>query len=86
MTFVPHKAIKGQVLVDFLPAYLISKTSKLHEDILDEVIKANMTLEDEVWQMFFYGASWMGYRGKIVAGWGWHLSHHTIMFFLVLSH
>jgi len=48
MTFVPHKAIKGQALADFLTARPVSKTLKLHEDILDEVIKANMISEDEV--------------------------------------
>ena len=49
MTFVPQKAMKGQALADFLAAYTVSETSKLHEAILDEVIKANMTSSDDVW-------------------------------------
>ena len=70
MTFVPQKAIKGQSPSEFLTAHLVSKTSKSHEKISDEVIEANMTSEDEVWKMFFDGASRMGHKGKIVTGWG----------------
>ena len=40
MTFVPQKVIKGQVLADFLAAHLVPVSSKLHEDIPDEVIEA----------------------------------------------
>ena len=67
MTFVPQKAIKGQALADFLAAHPVPETSKLHEDIPDEVIKANMTSSDGVWQMFFDSASRIGLKGKIVA-------------------
>ena len=41
MIFVLQKAIKCQALVDFLVAYSVPETLKLHEDILDEVIEAN---------------------------------------------
>ena len=44
----PQKAIKGQALADFLAAHPISETSKLHEDIPDKVIEANMTSGDDV--------------------------------------
>ena len=67
MTFVPKKAIKGQALADFLAAHPIPETLKLHEDILDEVIKANITSSDDVWQLFFDGASRIEPKGKIVA-------------------
>jgi len=70
MTFVPQKVIKGQALADFLAAHLIPKTLKLHTDIPDEVIEANMISEDDVWQMFFYGASRIGPTGKTIAGVG----------------
>jgi len=36
----------------------------------NEVIEADMTSKDEVWQIFFNGASKMGPKGKIVAGVG----------------
>jgi len=39
-------------------------------DISDEVIEANMTSKDDVWQMFFDGASRTGPTGKIIAGVG----------------
>jgi len=67
MTFIPQKMVKGQALTDFLIAHPVSELSKLHEDILDEVIEANVTLGDDVWQMFLDGASRTGPTGKIIA-------------------
>jgi len=49
MTFVPQKAIKGQALTNFLAAHPVPESSKLHRDILDEVIKANITSSNDVW-------------------------------------
>ena len=57
MIFTPQKAIKGQALAEFLTAHPVPEHLKLHEDIPDEVFKSNVTSEDEVWQMFFNGAS-----------------------------
>ena len=48
MIFVSQKAVKGQALADFLAAHPVPKTLKLHEDILDEIIKVNMTSGDDV--------------------------------------
>ena len=70
MLFVPQKAVKGQALAEFLAAHPVLKSSKLHEDIPDEVFESNLTSEDEVWQMFFDGASRIGPKGKIIAGVG----------------
>jgi len=55
--------IKGQAHGDFLAAHLVPKNLKMHEDIPDEVIEANMT-------MFFDWASRTGPKGKIVVGVG----------------
>ena len=68
MTFVPQKVIKGQALANFLVAHPVSKTSKLHEDIPNEVMKDNITSSEDVWQLFFDGASRTGPKGKIAAG------------------
>jgi len=68
MTFIPQKAIKGQALANFLVAHPVLKTSKQHEAIVDEVIKANMISSDDVWQIFFDGASRTGSKVKIIAG------------------
>ena len=57
MLFVPQKAVKGQALADFLAAHPVPESSKLHEDIPDEIFESNMILTDEVWWMFFDGAS-----------------------------
>ena len=52
MTFVPQMAVKGQVIADFLMAHPIPETSKLYEDIPDEVAEANMTSSMfKVWQI-----------------------------------
>ena len=70
MLFVPQTAVKGQALAEFLAAHPVSENSKLHEDIPDEVFESNIISEDEVWQMFFDGASRIGPKGKIIAGVG----------------
>jgi len=82
MRFVPQKAVKGQALADLLAAHPISENSKLHEDIPDEVFESNMILEDEVWQMFFDGASRPCPKGNIIASVRWYLSRHKIISFL----
>ena len=70
LTFIPQKAIKGQALANFLAAHPVSETSKPHEDITDEVIKANMTSSNDVWQIFFDGASRTSSKGNIITGVG----------------
>ena len=70
MIFIPQKAVKGQALAEFLAADPVPEHSKLHEDILDEVFESNITSEDEVWHMFFDGASRIGPKGKFIAGVG----------------
>jgi len=80
--FVPKKAVKSQALAHFLTAHPVPESSTLYEDIPDEVFESNMTSKDEVWQMYFDGASRTGPKGKIIAGVGWYLSHHKITSFL----
>jgi len=58
------------VLVDFLAAHLVLKSSKLYENIPDEIFESNMTLEVKVWQMFFDGVSRTGPKGKTIASMG----------------
>lgn len=71
MTFVSQKTVKCQAIADFLAAHSVPETSKLYEDIPDEVTEANMTSDEpEVWQLFFDGASRTGPLGRIVAGAG----------------
>ena len=49
---------------------MVPESSKLHELLPDEVFESNITLEDEVWQMFFNGASRIGPKGKVIVGVG----------------
>ena len=82
MIFIPQKAVKGQALAEFLAAHPVPEHSKLHEDIPDEVFESNVTSEDEVWQMFFDGASRIGPKSRIIAGVGVvFLSLHKILSF-----
>ena len=43
MQFMPQKAIKGQALADFLADHPVLESSKLYEDIPDEIPEACMT-------------------------------------------
>ena len=49
MLFVPQKAVKGQELADFLATHPVPQSSKLHEDIPDDIFESNMISGDEVW-------------------------------------
>ena len=42
MLFVPQKAVNGQALADFLAAHPDPESSKLREDIPDEIFESNM--------------------------------------------
>jgi len=81
MIFIPQKAIKDQALADFFVAHLVPKLYCCMKISPDEVIEANMISNDEVWKMFFDGASKTGSKGKIFAGVWWCLSRHLTMFF-----
>ena len=43
MQFLPQKAVKGQAVVDFLAKHPDPRTTKLYEDLPDEVTEACMT-------------------------------------------
>jgi len=73
MQFMPQKSIKGQVVVDFLADHHLSGTLKLYDDIPDEIAEVNLinvSSEEQVWQLFFDGASRTSPEGNIVAGVG----------------
>jgi len=70
MLLVPQKAVKGQALAELLAAHPVPESSKLYEDIPDEVFESNITSEDEFLQMFFDGVSRIGPKGKIITSLG----------------
>src|SRR3954469_22501681 len=84
MHFLPQKAIKGQAIADFMVENPTPGTRRLYEDIPDEsaeVHLAQTTLEDQVWQMFFDGASRVNPSGDLAADVGIVLvspHHHVI--------
>ena len=73
MQFMPQKAVKGQVVVDFLANHLVSGTSKLYNDLPYEIVEVkviNASSEEQAWQLFFDGASRTNPEGNVVAGVG----------------
>ena len=66
----PSKGSQGSGPYRFLATHLVPESSKLHEDILDEIFKSNMISTDEVWQMFFDRASRTNSKGRIITGVG----------------
>ena len=67
----PQKAIKGQVVVDFLVDHPIQGNSKLYDDFPDEIVKVNVTddsSEEQGWQLFFDGAKRTNPEGNIITG------------------
>jgi len=70
---MPQKAVKGQAMVNFLVGHPVPGNPKLYDDLLDKIAKVCAThtsLEEQVWRLFFDGASRMGPRGNIIAGVG----------------
>src|SRR3954463_4258220 len=73
MHFLPQTAIKGQAITDFMAENPASGPEKLYEDIpyvAAEVHMVQTTLKDQVWQMFFDGASKINRSGDLAAGVG----------------
>jgi len=65
-----------QAVTDFLVEHLDPRTTRLYKDFLDELAEVCMnqtSFEEQVWKLFFDGASRMGPRGNIVAGVGFVL-------------
>jgi len=70
---MPQKAIKGQVVTDFLVDHPVPGSSKLYDDLPDEIAKVNETHvspEEQVWQLFFDGASRTGPEGNVITSMG----------------
>ena len=70
MQFIPQKVVKGQAVADFVADHLVSGTLKLYDDLPDEISKVNIisaSLKEQVWQLFFDGASKMNPEGNIAA-------------------
>ena len=71
--FMSQKAIKGQAGADFLTDNLVSETSKLYDDLSDEIAEVNVinaSLEEQVWQLFFDRASKTNHERNIIVGVG----------------
>jgi len=73
MQFMPQKAIKGQAVADFLSDHPVLRSSKLYDDLPDEIAEVNVihiSSKEQVWQLFFDGASRKSPEGNIIAGVG----------------
>src|SRR4051812_10438521 len=84
MHFLQQRAIKGQSLADFMAENPTFGPRKLYEDIPDEIAEVHAvqtTLEDQVWKIFFDGASRVNPSRDLAAGVGIVLvspHHHVI--------
>ena len=68
-----QKVIKGQAVVDFLADHSVPGTSKLYDNLSDEIAEVNVinaSSEEQVWQLFFDGASRTNPEGNIIVGVG----------------
>ena len=65
-------AVKGQAVADFLADHPVLGNSKLYDDLPDEIaeVNVNSSSEEQMWQLFFDGASRTNPEGNIVAGVG----------------
>ena len=75
--FVPQKAVKGQVLVDFLAAHPVLDNGELSEDFPDKEV---FNIEASSWQSLF---SW---GCKKIRGWSRSCIHYTIRGFNPPTH
>jgi len=69
MQFMPQKVVKCQVVADFLVDRPILGSSKLYNDLLNNIAEVCMTHaspEEQVLQIFFDDTSKTGPRGNIV--------------------
>ena len=65
--------MKGQVVEDFMAEHPDPRAIRLYKDLPDEIVEVCMTqtsFEEQVWQLFFNGASRMGPTRNIIAGVG----------------
>jgi len=66
---MPQKAIKGQAVTSFLVDHPVSGTSKLYDNLPDEIGEVNLinsSSEEQVWQLFFDGASRTNLEGNTI--------------------
>ena len=73
MQFMPQKALKRQAVADFLFDHPFSGTSKLYDDLPEKIAEVNVInafSEEQVWQLFFDGASRTSPREKSSQVWG----------------
>jgi len=67
---MPQKAVTDQAVADFLADHPVSGSSKLYDELVEEIAEVCTThapSKEQVWQLFFDGASRMGPRGCIIA-------------------
>jgi len=68
---MPQKAVKQQAVADFLVEDSDPITTKLYEDLLDEIVEVCMiqtSFEEQVWQLLFDSTSRKSPKGNIIAG------------------
>jgi len=70
---MPQKVIKWQAMTDFLVDHSILGTSKFYDDLPGETAEINLinvSSKEQLWQLFFDGASRISPEGNIIVGVG----------------
>ena len=65
-----QKAVKVQVVADFLADHSVSGTSKFYDNLPNKIIEVNLinaSSKEQVMQLFFYGAPRTNPKGNIIA-------------------
>jgi len=68
-----QKAVKGQAVADFLADHLVPRTSKLYDNLSNEIAEVNLiedSSEEHVWQLLFDRASTTNLERNTIAGVG----------------
>ncbi|XP_020272188.1 uncharacterized protein LOC109847370 [Asparagus officinalis] len=68
--FKPQKAVKGQVICDLMANQPMEGRVDLYQDISNKTCEANAASKEQVWQLFFDGASRTSPKATIITGVG----------------
>ncbi|XP_020258994.1 uncharacterized protein LOC109835429 [Asparagus officinalis] len=64
------KSVKGQAICNLMVSHPLESKTNLFEDMSDETHKVNVTSQEDVWRLYFDGASRVGTNGSIITGVG----------------
>ncbi|XP_020254134.1 uncharacterized protein LOC109831208 [Asparagus officinalis] len=61
-------AVKGRTISDLMANHPLKEKAELYQDIPDETYEANVIFREQVWQLYFDGATSTSSTGRVIAG------------------